>query len=362
MTAAADDGALLTGVQVARPTILLAGTERSSLAEGLLRLRIDERTDGLCSCEATFGNWGTRGAETGFLYFDRRLLDFGKELAVRLGTETLFGGRVSGLEAAYPDGTPPTLTVLAEDRLQDLRMTRRSRTFTDTTDAALFRTIAAEHGLLADVDLPGPRHAVVAQLNQSDLAFLRERARAVDAELRVDGRRLTVRPRSGRRDASVRLTYRAELREFCVLADLAGQCTSLEVGGWDVAAKAALGERVDDAAVSGELQGGQSGSGVLAAAFGERRDTVVRSVPATGAEAKAKAEALYRQRARRFVSGRGVANPTPGLRAGASVTLGGLGPLFDGRFHVTEVTHLFGGGLGFRTEFAVERAGLGRQP
>jgi phage protein D len=357
---AATDNALLTGVQVARPTILLSGSERPSLAEGLLRLRIEDRVDGLSSCEATFGNWGTRGSETGYLYFDRRLLDFGKELTVRLGTETLFGGRISGLEAAYPEGGSPTLTALAEDRLQDLRMTRRSRTFTDTTDAALFRAIAAEHGLLADVDLPGPRHAVVAQLNQSDLAFLRDRARAVDAELRVDDRRLTVRPRSDRREASIRLTYRAELRELCVLADLAGQCTSLEVGGWDVAAKAALRERAGEAAISGELLGGHSGSGLLAAAFGERRDTVVRSVPLTGAEARAKAEALYRQRARRFVSGRGVANPTPGLRAGASVTLGGLGQLFDGRFHVTEVTHLFGGEHGFRTEFAVERAGLGR--
>ena len=36
----------------------------------------------------------------------------------------------------------------------------------------------------------GPRYDVVQQLNQSDLAFLRERARLVQAELWCDGRTL----------------------------------------------------------------------------------------------------------------------------------------------------------------------------
>src|SRR5206468_1209312 len=117
-----------------------------------------------------FENWGTVGGSLGYLYFDRGRLDFGKDLGVTLDRATLFAGRITALEAAFPDGAPPELTVLAEDAFQDLRMTRRSRTFTQQSDAAVIRSIAGEHGLTADVDVTGPTHKVLAQLNQSDLA------------------------------------------------------------------------------------------------------------------------------------------------------------------------------------------------
>ena len=73
-------------IKVARPTITVAGQDQASLAEGLLSLLVVESTQGLFRCEATFGNWGG-GPEggVGFLYFDRKLLDFGKALAVKLG-------------------------------------------------------------------------------------------------------------------------------------------------------------------------------------------------------------------------------------------------------------------------------------
>ena len=86
--------------------------------------------------------------------------------------------------------------MLAEDRFQDLRMVRRSRTFEDVSDRDVIEQIAGEHGLTTDVDLDGPTYRVLAQVNQSDLAFLRERARAVDAELWLDGDCST--PRRGR--------------------------------------------------------------------------------------------------------------------------------------------------------------------
>ena len=90
------------------------------------------------------------------------------------------------------------MVVLAEDPLMRLRMTRRMRTYTEVTDADIARQIAGEHGLDADVSLDGPRYDVVQQLNQSDLAFLRERARLLQAELWCSGRTLHFRDRSAR--------------------------------------------------------------------------------------------------------------------------------------------------------------------
>ena len=347
-------------VRPARPTIRVAGREDASLTGGLLELRIDETADGLYACEAAFGNWGPRDGSTGFLYFDRRTLDFGKELEIRLGTETIFHGLVTAIEARFPEGDPPRIAVLAEDRLQALRMTRRTRTFADVADADVFQTVASDHGLTPDVGVSGPTHKVLAQLDQSDLAFLRERARAIDAELWVDDRTLKAQPRASRNEGTLRLGYGNELRELTVSADLAHQRTSVRVGGWDVSSKQAISSDAGESAVSGELKGGESGSSVLSAALGERKEGVAHAVPLTSQEAQARADALYRKRARRFLSGHGVAQTTSRLRVGAYVTLDGLGPIFEGDFYVPWVRHLFDGSAGLRTEFGVERPGLGR--
>ena len=349
-------------VTPARPSVAVAGRDDASLAEGLMELRIEESTDGLYRCEACFGNWGARSGTTTFLYFDRRLLDFGKELTFSVGGSPLFRGQISGLEADFPEGAAPRLTVLAEDRYAGLRTMRRTRTFTDTTDAAVFRQIAGEHGLNADVTLDGPAYRVLAQLNQSDLAFLRDRARSIDAELWIDGDALAARSRSGRAAANaqpLRLGYGNDLREFRVLADLAGQRTDLTVTGWDVAGKRALSEAAGESAIAGELGGGQSGAAALAAAVGERRERIVHSVPLSSQEARSRAEAVYRRMARRFLTGRGLAVTTAGLRVGATVRLEHLGDLFSGSYYITEVIHLFDGEAGLRTEFTAERAGLG---
>ena len=352
--------ATTNALQPSRPTIQVAGSESSSLTGGLLRLRAREDVHGLSNCELEFGNWGPNGDSADFLFFDRKLLDFGKDLQINVADKPLFKGKITGLEARFPQGNTPSIVVLAEDRFQDLRMTRRTRTFADVSDSDVFTQIAGDHGLSPSVTVNGPTYKVLAQLNQSDLAFMRDRARSLDAELWMTDSTLNVKPRSDRAAAPVTLTYGKELREFRVLADLAGQATSLEVTGWDVSGKSALNEQADDSVVSGELAGGDSGPSVLSSAFGTRKDLVSNAVPQTSAEAKARADALLKRRARRFIVGHGTAETKPELRVGATVKLAGLGPLFQGNFYVSSVAHLFDGSQGLRTELEVERAGLGR--
>ena len=92
-------------------------------------------------------------------------------------------------------------------------MTRRSRTYEESSDADAVRFIASKHGLKPQVDMDGPTHAVLAQVNQSDLAFLRERARAVDAEVWVEGDTLHAQARARRNAGKVSLEYGRTLRE-----------------------------------------------------------------------------------------------------------------------------------------------------
>ena len=344
----------------ARPTLAVAGKDSPELAERLLELTVEETTDGLSRCEARFGNWGATGSGVGFLHFDRKTLDFGKAIEVRLGSGALFRGRITALEADFPEGAPPAICALAEDRFQDLRMVRRTASYENVTDADVVRQIASRHGLTPSVNVTGPRHRVLAQVNQSDLAFLRDRCRTVDAELWMDGTTLHAAPRTARGGSPLVLTVGRELRAFTVLADLAHQRTGVAVSGWDVAGKAAIKFEATEAAVRSELGGDAGGASVLSAALGDRKESLVHGVPLTAAEAQARAEAAYRLLARRFLVGRGVADADPGLRVGATVDLRSLGPLFSGKYYLAEVRHLFDGVSGLRTEFTAERAGLGR--
>lgn len=344
----------------ARPALAIEGRLDKVLAGRLIELLVHEDVHGLCRCEAVFNNWGDTGSAAGHLYFDRQVLDFGKRLEVRLGSDTSFDGRIFALQADFPGRGRSRLRVLAEDALQDLRMTRRSRSFADVSDADVFRQVARDHGLTARVDeLAGPTHKILAQLNQSDLAFLRERARALGAEVRVRGTTLEAGPRLVRSTPVLTLTQDIGLQAFRVTADLADQATAVVVSGWDVSAKQAINEVGDDSALAGELGNDESAAAILKTAFSERRQTCAHAVPLSAGEARAQARGQFAQRARRFIVGQGTADADPRLRVGASVKLQGLGPLFSGMYFVAE-TRLRFDHRGLRVDFTAERAGLAR--
>jgi phage protein D len=354
-----------TGFYPSRPTIRVEGQLQPLLGEVLLQsLMVEEKTLGLFRCEASFTNWGPKDSEVGFLLFDRQILDFGRGFSVEFGptgeASPVFAGRITGIEAQYPPARPPELLVLAEDRFQDLRMERHTRSFENVTDGDVIRQIAAQHGLTAQVDVDGPTYSVLAQVNQSDLAFLRERVAGIDAELWVDDRNLHAQARNRRNKGTVSFTYGQNLLEFSVLADLAHQRTSVRVSGWDVTNKQTIDVEADERMVAAELNGGRSGTAVLAQAIAERRERIVSAVPLSQEEAQKLAEARYRSRARSFVRGTGVVDGNVKIRVGTAVELNGLGLLFDGTYYVTLARHTFDLSNGYRSTFEVERPGIGK--
>jgi uncharacterized protein len=349
-----------TGLKESRPSVVVDNQVNGPLGGGLLTLMIVENTNGLYRCEAKFGNWGEKNSTTDFLYFDRTVLEFGKDFEIKLGNDSIFKGKIMGLEGNFPEGQSAEITVLAEDRFQDLRMTRRTRTFTDVSDADVIKQIATDHGLTPEVDVPGPTYKVLAQVNQSDLAFIRDRARSIDAEVWMSDKTLHAKAHTGRNGDKLQMTYGNQLREFNVLADLAMQRTSVAVNGWNVSNKAAMQFEATDSAISSELNGDTSGVSILQSALGERKEALAHTVPLNDQEAQHEAEAYFRMSARRFVVGHGIAETNKSLRAGSQLDLQGLGPLFNGKYYVAEVKHIFDSTKGLRSEFRSERVGIGK--
>jgi phage protein D len=144
------------------------------------------------------------------------------------------------------------------------------------------------------------------------------------------------------------------------MADLAHQATGFSVSGWDVAAKQPLNYRATSTALAGEVNGDLGGSAALQTAIGAREQQVVHALPFTSQEAQALAEASYRRWARRFVTGTGIADGDGRIQVGTSLTLQGLGTLFNGKYYVSAVRHTFDAESGYRTWFAVERPGIGQ--
>jgi phage protein D len=131
------------------------------------------------------------------------------------------------------------------------------------------------------------------------------------------------------------------------------------VSGWDVTAKERIEQRAEASCLGSELGSDSSGQELLEASFGERIERIVHEVPLSVEEAHTLAESTYRQMARRCLSGRAMCQGKAALRVGMHVCMEDLGPLFSGRYYVTEVTHCFDQPNGYRTFFNVERAGIG---
>jgi Bacteriophage probable baseplate hub protein len=352
--------ATASGIRISRPSIYIGGQEDSGLAQALLQMAISESVHGLYHCEARFGNWGPKGNSIGFMYFDRSKLDFGKPMQIKIDQAKIFDGRISALEGNFAEARPPEIAVLLEDRFQDMRMTQRTRTFTDVSDSDVINRIASDYGLQPNIDVSGPTYKVLAQVNQSDLSFLRERARSIDAEIWLDDRNLYCKARGKRNNGTVKVNYSSELREVTVIADLAGQRSSISVNGWDISGKSAMTYEAKEQVVSGELNGDSSGISILKSAFGARKEALAHTVPLSSREAQAEAEAVMRMTARRFVVAHGMAQGDAKLRVGTYIDMQGLGPLFSGKYYLAHVKHVFDATLGFRTEFTAERPGIGK--
>jgi phage protein D len=227
------------------------------------------------------------------------------------------------------------------------------------TDAELATGIAREHGLDADVQADGPRYDVVQQLNQSDLAFLRERARLIQAELWCTGTTLHFRSRSTRQATEVTLTKGAQLLSARISADLAAQRSEVVVSGYDATQRQQIDERATKDVVEAEAARGRSGVALVGSALGGSATSRVREVPLSSEEARAWARAEMLRRGRSFVTATGITNGTPDLVVGSRLTLRLVGEPFEGGgYYVTTVRHRFDLVSGLRTEFTAQRATL----
>jgi len=348
------------------PVFKIDGELRGELARDLSLLEIEEGTDGLKTLMLRLIAVGPKDSAPvePQLYLDGEIVDFGKQIEVSIGPDggarTVFKGTISAIDALFEDGGPePHVTIYAEDALMNLRMTRRMKTWTDVSDGGIARQIASANGLTADVAAPGPTYAVVQQWNQSDLAFLRERARLIQAEVWFENDALCFKTRGHRTASSMTLVNGGDLRHVQVRADLAHQRTKVKTSGYDAKTRAAIDEEAGAEAIQEEISGGRTGPAVLQQAFGGRVSYRVRENPIVAGEAAAWAKAEMLRRCRSFVTAGGTTDGSPDMTVGSTLNLDQVGAPFNGGgYYVIRVAHTYDMTNGHRTHFEAERATL----
>lgn len=362
MTAARETAPSDLLVYAARPTVRIGGEAYDRATRLVLAMEMIEQEGGLSSLQLRYSNLASHpGGEASLAFEDEELLKFGEEVTVYAGEvsepQEVFRGKITAFEAEFSHKAPPELVVHAEDALQLGRMKRRSHLHRDTTIAAIARDVADRAGLRAVVDGFEDQIGHRMQLNESDLAFLRRTLHEYDGDLQIVGDELHVAPRSGIEREAIHLELYSQLQTVRVTADVAHQASDVTVTGWDPE----RAQRVSHVASGRNLGPGRGrlGAGVLAETLGDRSEHLGGEPPLTTEEARARGDAAYDRRARRFVVAEGTADGNPKIRVGTHVQLAGLSPRFDNAYYVTWVCHRFDLESGYTTDFEAESAYLG---
>jgi phage protein D len=352
-----------TAIFSARPTLRIAGQEDERARELITAMRMEEAEGGMSTLELRLVNWAANGDGHAELAFNSdSSLKLGAELSVYTGDTAspreIFKGKVSAMEMVCNYGSPPELTVLAEDALTAARRGRRSKIYSDMSPADVVNAIAGDLSLNPSVSgLTSPR-ATWAQLNETDLSFLRRLLARFDADLQVVGTDLQVSPRKDVSRGTVDLTLYSQLARVRIGADLADQVTAVTVSGWNAKDGAAVKGEVSSIANAGPGSG-KSGLDWAQEVFRTRSEHLATPAVASNDEARAVAEAALDQRARRFVRAEGTAEGNANLRVGSSVRIAGVSPQYDNTYYVVRACHLFDLQQGYRTDFNAECAYLG---
>src|SRR6185436_18108086 len=133
----------------------------------------------------------------------------------------------------------------------------RCKTWENKSDAGLAEAIANDHGLTPAATAPGPTYDVVQQWNVSDLAFLRERARLIQAELWVQDDTLHFKNRGARGGNQLTLISGNELIECQLRADLAHQRTGAAVSGYEASKREKIEKKGAESDVRAEAPNGR---------------------------------------------------------------------------------------------------------
>jgi len=287
---------------------------------------------------------------------DDKLFAIGDEITIQLGysdsaLQPVISGEVTAVEMEYAADGLPRMTVRGYDRRHRLQRGRQVRTFVKKKDSEIAQQIATERGFSPRVVDSKTTHEYIVQANQTELAFLQERARRIHYEVVVEDKVLHFRPVAYDSAPVLRLSIHDDLLEFRAHLSSAGQVSQVKTSGWSVKDKKAI---VATASSCPPMGGKASSVDLVRNAFGKAEELVAWEPLETQQEADALASARLAAIALGFVRGEGACPGRTDLRAGRVIEIVGVGKRFSGPYYVTAISHNCGP-EGYSTHFTAWR-------
>lgn len=266
-------------------------------------------------------------------------------------------GEITSLEPAFPADDVAQVTVRGYDRRHRLLRRRQTQSFAKMTDSAIASKVAQDAGLLAKVQDSKVTLEYVLQHNQTDLAFLQERARRIGYEVFVKEKTLYFQPRQHAAKATVTLSLTSEIIDFYPRLTTMSQVGEVAIQGWDPKAKQALLGKAATGSESTTMGSKTSGPKSAHQAFGTTSKpwARVQSSVTTKAEADSMAQGQFDAMALTYIEGEATCYGRTDLRAGDVVEIADAGKLFSGLYYIASAIHTISPAKGYQTRLKVWR-------
>lgn len=289
-------------------------------------------------------------------WMDESAVQEGRPITISIGhgatLKRVFAGDVTGLEFSAEGSAGASVTICGYDRMHRLARARRTAAFVKKKDSEIAADVAGLHELSAVATDSGVVHPYVMQRQQTDLAFLRERARRIGYVLRVEDDQLFFAPRALADSASVTARFGDNLLELRVTTSLLGQVGAAEALGWDPDAQQAIVKKIT--APRSTMGGDRTGLELADGLYGAEVTAATGAPIAVEKLAEQVAAAELEAVALRHVTCSGKLLGTAELRPGMILAVVAGSRRVTGNYWLTRVTHTWDP-EGFYTRFEGRR-------
>ena len=286
----------------------------------------------------------------------------GTKITVKMGEsfEEIMTGAISAMDFSISKECQ-TLEVRGFDDLYGLRFGEETKSFNEKTIKSIMNDLLSPLGTklnLTPDSLAKYTHDAIHQFNQSNWEFLKGLLKSIDHELIVRKGKIYLRPAGDSNASEATLAYDEGLCSFNVKVKELTEGSEVRVEFWSVKEqkmKVAIANE-GKVRVVGESEDNKTGHD--ANVSGKKRNSVIsirRDDIVSVNQAREIAARIYKEKLREFVTGQGVAQGNPAIRAGSSVKIDGLTNRVNGKYYVTRASHI-SEKSGYKTNFSVRRS------
>jgi phage protein D/phage baseplate assembly protein gpV len=288
---------------------------------------------------------------------DSALFDLGKTVEIHLGygndLKPTFLGDITAIEPEFPQDGPPVVVISGADKSQKLRRSQPKPTdYSRTSDSVIAARIAAENGLVPIVD-PTPPFVKKITQTESDMAFLKSRARKYFFDVYVEWDRLHFQfPRP--QTAAHVLEWGRNLSSFSPRISSAALAGLQTIRSYNQE----LAQTISGIALAADLDPDnleeKLGSSAMDLLTSLARRAIRQDAVDNPFDAAELATSLLADLLEGMYEGTGSCVGIPDLTAGNYVAIRGVGKRFSGTYRLRNVSHVVDEG-GFRTSFQISQ-------